>query len=925
MLRYFVALALAASAAHAAPLMEMKSGDLRFQVNGGSRMTLFVRNVPVFRDQSLFVIKPGWTGVYIYQDDATPKCASSGEGGVQVGTAEFTAEQGYARYRFELRPDLFTLKLTYGCKAEPPAEATLYTYLNANLFEGAPYTANGGRSGKVPLVAPPAATTLLRDISQITFQTKLGPVALTIEDDGKPASMRLDDYRKGEAEWARKNPMLWLGMDVKPMPAPGEKTLTMTYRFSPPAAGPLPKSMTVKTTVTPDKSALGPFVPDFPIIPKPKEMDENIRPYRLSQGSHRIIISDKASEEEKQAARELQSEFRDLWDTPVRILKTDLTGWDGGLEGGGIYIIQPQVIPRLMAIGGSRNDAHFRALMKRPEGYALSVDHWGVIVFGSSPRGAYNGAQTLKQLVRADERGVFLKGSEIGDWPTLGVRGVHWFGGRNSHPFHKRMIENIAAPLKLNTMLFEVEYADWEAVAKPDAARGMSKTDVKKTVDLARAHFMEPIPEVTSFGNSDWMFVNGQNKDLLYSDNKRSFDPHNPKSYELLFKVFQEAIDLFQPKYLHIGHDEITVKPGSLPPAGETESAVKLIVDDVTKVHDWLKQRNVKTMMWGDELVHFPEEATDAGNAPTLADGKAMREQLPKDIVIADWHYQGDSPRYPSFEILKKAGFDVIGCSWFDRNNIRYLAKAITAAQGLGMIQTTWAGWIMSEDIVLKENLYQFVAYLLAAEHAWNGGKYSLDELGYDPEAAFRHFWDRKPVDRTLRPGFTVQFRVPGSEFRVTEPKPSARGTRNSKLGTRLAGVSFAQVAPLALAGALSAGPVSVTLPLGGKKASELAFLWSGTLATAMDTEVATLNVMYADGKTETVPVLYGVQIAAATDQRAGDQNVTVNRKSVQGIATSQRVWRWTNPRPGTGIKSVTVESKRTECAPVLGGLTGIS
>jgi hypothetical protein len=168
-------------------------------------------------------------------------------------------------------------------------------------------------------------------------------------------------------------------------------------------------------------------------------------------------------------------------------------------------------------------------------------------------------------------------------------------------------------------------------------------------------------------------------------------------------------------------------------------------------------------------------------------------------------------------------------------------------------------------------------------------------------------------VDRTVKPGFTVQMTKPSPQ-----PSPQGRGSR------RLAGIAFDYGSTIALAGALEDGPASVTLALGGRKAAELAFLWSASLATAKEAEVATLRVAYSDGKSADMPILYGRQISAGTDQRASAETVTVNRKNLKGVTTSQRVWRWTNPRPAVGIKTVTIESRLTECAPSLLGLTGI-
>ncbi|HEY3266275.1 MAG TPA: glycoside hydrolase family 20 zincin-like fold domain-containing protein [Armatimonadota bacterium] len=890
-------LLLAAPALAQKPMLELKNKDLRFTAGKGSDMRLELRGVPVFREQSLFIIKPGWTGVYLYQDDEPPVCATISP---TEGTANFDTEKAFAHYRFTLADNSFTMRLTYGSKTAPPTEAQVHTYLNANLFSGAAYTANKGRKGSVPAAAMDMnRNNILDDVTGATFNTKLGPVEIVVEGD--TTGFSLDDYRAGEAEWARKNPMIWLGANVKDFPSPGEKTMTLTFRFRPPASASVSaKAITALTAVVPTKTARVPWVSDAPIIPRPKQAAYPAQaPVRLPAVVS-IAIPAGASAEERQAAAEIQTDLNELWGVASKVSERDAKDWKGFLNDADIVLAGPAA-------------SAAAALKDHAEGYSLKTDGRRAVILGADARGVYNGAQTLKQLIRVDAKGVYVKPANIVDWPTLGVRGVHWFGGRNSLPFHTKMIERILAPYKMNTMLYEVDFADFSALKNHDATRGMSLADVRKTVDLARSRFIEPIPEIESFGNSDWLFANDQNKDIQWAGRERSYDPHNPKSFETLFACYQEAIDIFQPKYFHIGHDEMTVGDKAIPPPGEKMSAVDLITESATRLNNWLKAKNLVTMMWGDTLLHFPDDCSDAGTAKRWDDAKAQRKAIPKDIIIADWHYDGDDKSFHSVPILQDLGFKVIGCTWFDRNNIRNFAAALARDKALGMIQTTWAGWVMDEDIVKGSLGYQFVAYVLAAEHEWNGGKYSLEELGWEPEEVFTRAWERKPVDRSIRPGFTVGFQTaPGAS------KPAAKS---------LAGIAFNASSPIILAGGLekAGAPVSVTLPIGNRTAKELQFLWSTTVPTDMGTAVANLTVKYKDGQTVDVPVLYGAAIFAASDQRAGKETVTVSRTKTKAGPASTRRWAWANPRPEAPIASLTLTSARTEAAPVLQGLTGVN
>ena len=52
------------------------------------------------------------------------------------------------------------------------------------------------------------------------------------------------------------------------------------------------------------------------------------------------------------------------------------------------------------------------------EGYVLYVGEREVLVAGSDERGAFYGVQSLRQLIRKDERGVRIPGVRVRDWPS---------------------------------------------------------------------------------------------------------------------------------------------------------------------------------------------------------------------------------------------------------------------------------------------------------------------------------------------------------------------------------------------------------------------------------------------------------------------------------------------------------------------------
>ena len=127
------------------------------------------------------------------------------------------------------------------------------------------------------------------------------------------------------------------------------------------------------------------------------------------------------------------------------------------------------------------------AALPKPEaeGYRLLVDKDAVYVLGSDLPGLYHGLMTLRQLVDAQGR---IARVAVSDGPDLPLRGTYMAGNAG---LDARILQ--CAALKLNFMLFECgDFFDFEDAAK--------RTRWQDAFALCRKHFIEPIPELQSFG-----------------------------------------------------------------------------------------------------------------------------------------------------------------------------------------------------------------------------------------------------------------------------------------------------------------------------------------------------------------------------------------------------------------------------------------
>ena len=625
--------------------------------------------------------------------------------------------------------------------------------------------------------------------------------------------------------------------------------------------------------------AVGPFVTKHPpLVPKPKKVTPaNGRPFSLSGWTIKAPDSPLIQEGVKQLRESL------------------------GAQRPGSPIIELRVEPNLPLAA---------------EGYRLKAGPQQVLIQGKDEHGVFYGVQTLRQLV-VDGR---LQPVSVEDWPSLATRGLHWTGGARSGPFHRQLLEKIAAPLKLNYILYETQFAQWESQPKIwDAKASTPLAELRATVERAHQLGMEVVPLVQMLTHCRWLFGNGQNEDLATNKMHYAYDPANPRTRQVVAGVLEEVLEIFKPRTLHIGHDE------------PEKHDVAVWLEDVLFWHDWLAQRQVKTMVWGDFLL-APKEGTPATNCETVAEAQELRSKLPKDILVADWHY-GDNNQVPSLQLFLKQGFQVLGCSSscevFSENVLKFSQECI--AQKVGLVHTTWVGYDFSPDIIQGWEYRQMVSLVLAAEAAWNGGA----AVAYNAEEVFNWYWHGPPADVAVRPGFFVSLKeldnasrwLWGQEQERLLPSPVVEQASQISPGQhKLKSTHFLVDGAVLLAGPANpkgTWPSQLQLHL-GRKAAELQFLWGTTRMVTRADQVGTLSVVYANGQVESVKLLYGKHIQCLTSEEPSGLTPLLWR----GVLGEANVWlrryAWKNPHPDWPIDSVNLASEGGVAAPILLGLTGV-
>ena len=132
--------------------------------------------------------------------------------------------------------------------------------------------------------------------------------------------------------------------------------------------------------------------------------------------------------------------------------------------------------------------------------------------------------------------------------------------------------------------------------------------------------------------------------------------PSNPELNKLVFDLYDEVIDVFKPKGLHIGHDEWWVIGVCDKCKGKDPN--ELYVNNILESYNYLKERGVKTYMWADKLVPY----VDKTGEPHGANGKDIytvpAQKEPKTVEMMGKEY----PLYDRYwfeapDWVKKEGF----------------------------------------------------------------------------------------------------------------------------------------------------------------------------------------------------------------------------------------------------------------------------
>ena len=260
----------------------------------------------------------------------------------------------------------------------------------------------------------------------------------------------------------------------------------------------------------------------------------------------------------------------------------------------------------------------------------------------------------------------------------------------------------------VNVLVLEVDYA-FEFRSHPElrlAEKVITRDGARRFVAACRKHGIRVIPEFQSLGHQSWakqtwpLLTKYPAFDLTpgaFPQNEgiycREWDPLNPRVLETVFPLIDEIVDAFHADTVHVGMDEVFLIGNDASPSTKGKDPAEVFARAVNDMYaHGVKKRGLRMMMWGDRLIDA--ERYDYGEWESSKNNTwPAVYMIPKDIIIADWHYE---PResYPSLPLFLDKGFRVLPTSWKDAEAGRRL---IEHAQGLrrpgilGHLFTSWS------------------------------------------------------------------------------------------------------------------------------------------------------------------------------------------------------------------------------------------
>ncbi len=619
-----------------------------------------------------------------------------------------------------------------------------------------------------------------------------------------------------------------------------------------------------------------------------------------------------------------------------------------------------------MMVKANKLEADFAKI--KHDGFMLFVSTDRILITAKEKRGILYGVNALLDLVKMTTGEVGearVRAVKVVDYPDFGHR--FWFHHmRGFIPAHKYdpvlyqlMLARIPLHFRYNGFFLELDdLYQWEcAPVFGRNPRALCREEVRGMFDFIRAHYVPVMPALQSLGHMAWLLEKKEYQYLREDDDRQTLCTGNPDSYKVLFGFYDELLKLcsedphYQPRYFVVQLDEVRWKTRATPEKKRCKYCRGIPKRDIylahiKKIAEYMKHRNVRPIMWSDMLM---EEHNGLNEFKCVE----IRDRIPRSMIMGHWSLVD----YPGIPRFRKLGFE----NW--KTATGYHVSRLHENMISGQMFLIWTYyWWLSHTRCGSQGSYGPMAQALYANACWNTFPDSDNSswMKYTRQYGnwLMHNWSRKPL-----PGAGAGFHcldITGivNDLVIDKQAGDGKGWFDygdlrdlslldlRKRDTHNVPFRFAgQGADIAFLKFSAQQQAAVTLKV-SKRVGSLILLHAADLRDRDLKEfrarknygdplrgkpVAKYTVIYADGSSAEFRILFGWNIATWTynpmrpadvfakyviDARAiveGRTRFAVSRNLPEDVALYQ--YEWPNPRPGTEIESIRIESLGTRVA----------
>lgn len=238
-----------------------------------------------------------------------------------------------------------------------------------------------------------------------------------------------------------------------------------------------------------------------------------------------------------------------------------------------------------------------------------------------------------------------------------------------------RLLEEGLAPLGVNTLILEFN-PGYAYKCFPEYSTGtFDEADAILVRDTCERLGIRPVPlfqclsHQSNFSAVPWPLFQAHPElletpevpaDAQWPDIYcHSWCASNDDIWTYVFPMIDELAEVFRAEAVHIGIDEVFDIAEESCPRCHGKRPADLLSRTVRILHDHLAEKGLDTMMWGDRLLDADKlgyqmwEADKFGMHPAFFD----EQNIARDIIICDWHYDLHDHGYPSVGQFMEGGF----------------------------------------------------------------------------------------------------------------------------------------------------------------------------------------------------------------------------------------------------------------------------